>query len=53
MKELKEYTVYWRFKGKRFLILPWNKTKVKAITKKEAAMSVKESLENVKIIRVD
>lgn len=50
---MKDYTVYWRFKGKQFLEMPWNSTKIKAETKKEAAKNVKESLENVKIIRVD
>lgn len=50
---MKVYSVYWRFKGKQFLDMPWNSTSVKANTKKEATKSVKESLDNVKIIRVD
>ena len=49
---MKEYTVYWRFKGKEFLMMPWNSTTVNANTKKEASANVKESLENIKIIRV-
>lgn len=50
---MKVYSVYWRFKGKQFFDLPWNSTLVKANTKKEAAESVKESLDSIKIIRVD
>ena len=50
---MKEYTVFWRFKGKQFLEMPWNSSKIMAETKKEAAKNVKEYLENVKIIRVD
>ena len=49
---MKQYNVYWRFKGKQFLMMPWNETVVNAETKKEAATQVKESLENIKIIRV-
>lgn len=50
---MKQYTVYWRFKGKEFLMMPWNSTTVYANTKKEASAKVKEDLENVKVIRID
>jgi len=49
---MKQFTVYWRFKGKQFLMMPWNSTTVNADTKKEAAQQIKDNLENVKIIRV-
>ena len=49
---MKVYTVYWRFKGKEYLDLPCNYVAISAATKKEAAKKVKESLENVKIIRI-
>jgi len=50
---MKEYTVYWRFKGKEFLMMPWNSTTIFAKTKKEATRLIKEELENVKIVRID
>ena len=49
---MKQFTIYWRFKGKQFLITPWNSTIVNANTKKEAAQQIKDDLENVKVIRV-
>ena len=49
---MKQFTIYWRFKGKRFLMMPWNSTTVNANTKKEAALEIKDDLENVKVIRV-
>lgn len=50
---MKQYNVYWRFKGKEFLMMPWNVTKVNADTKKEATQQVKDNLENIKVIRVE
>ena len=50
---MKTYTVYWRFKGKEYRLLPWNSSKITATSKKEAKEYVKSSLENVKIIRID
>lgn len=50
---MKQYIVYWRFKGKEYRELPWNSSKVNANSKKEAAKIIKESSECIRIIRID
>lgn len=49
---MKSYTVYWRFKGKPYLMLPMNVCTISASTKKEVIQIMKSSLENVKIIKI-
>ena len=50
---MKEYTVYWRFKGKEYQMMPWNSCRIYANNKKEASILAKESCENIRIIRID
>jgi hypothetical protein len=49
----KEYTVFWRFKGKEYLETPLNSCSITAASKKEAAAMAKESCDSIKIIRID
>ena len=50
---MKEYTVYWRFKGKEYLETPFNSFTVFANSKKEAAEEAKARCDTIKIIRID
>ena len=50
---MKEYTIFWRFKGKEYLMTPLNSMTIFAKTKKDAAKEFKESCENIKIVRID
>ncbi len=49
---MKNYIVYWRFKGKPYMELPLNICKVSANTKSEAKQRLIESTENIHIKRI-
>ena len=49
---MKNYVVYWRFKGKAYMKLPLNICKISAFSKKEAIKELKETTENILIKRI-